>query len=172
MFIGPHKHFQAVLKRLQKNNIWRLNHQQTPPSTSTSTSSSLIRDIAYSVMKLTKKRLSRACLTKSTVNHSLCWRWWESCCIFRCRSSGRSFRGLPPEKENKPLIHFPTNGFQWASERPPGGCPASPAPRTRMFGLENDFPTPSAPFSNCPKGNYLVSFPLKKNQERQCYCIK
>lgn len=91
---------------------------------------------------------------------------------FRCSSSGRSFRGLPPEKENKPLICFPANGSQRASQRPPGGCPATPAPRTRMFGLENDFATPSAPFSNCPKGNYLVSLPLKKNQEPYCYCIK
>lgn len=56
-----------------------------------------------------------------------------------------------------------------ASQRPPGGCPAAPAPRTRMFGLENDFPTPSAPFSNCPRGNYLVSFPLKKTQELWCF---
>lgn len=58
-----------------------------------------------------------------------------------------------------------------ASQRPPGGCPAAPAPRTRMFGLENDFPTPMAPFSNCPKGNYLVSFPLKKTQELWCFFL-
>lgn len=45
-YVYRSKHLQAALKRLQKNNIWGLNHQQTP--------SSLIHYIAYSVMKLTK----------------------------------------------------------------------------------------------------------------------
>ena len=71
----------------------------------------------------------------------------------------------PASRERKQtLICFPASGSQRASQRPPGGCPATPAPRTRMFGLENDFATPSALLSNCPKGNYLVSFPLKENQ--------
>lgn len=84
---------------------------------------------------------------------------------FRCVSSGTSFRVRPSGERKQTLIHFPGDGSPRGRQRPPGGCPAAPAPRTRMFGLENDFPTPSAPFSNCPKGNYLVSFPLKKNQE-------
>lgn len=83
---------------------------------------------------------------RRAADRSLCWRV--------CRAAGAL--GRPASTEGK---HFP------ASQRPPGGCPAAPAPRTRMFGLENDFPTPLAPFSNCPKGNYLVSFPLKKTQE-------
>lgn len=85
---------------------------------------------------------------------------------FSCRvSSGTSFSGRPSGERKQTLIHFPTDGSPRARQRPPGGCPAAAAPRTRMFGLENDFATPSAPFSNCPSGNYLVSFPLKKNQE-------
>ena len=91
---------------------------------------------------------------------------------FRCCSSGRSGRGLAFRERKQTLVHFPMNGSPRASQQPPGGSPATPAPRTRMFGLENDFPTPSAPFTNCPKGNYLVSFPLNKTQELQCYCIK
>lgn len=84
---------------------------------------------------------------------------------FRCDSSGTSFAGRPSGERKQTPIHFPGDGSPRGRQRPPGGCPAAPAPRTRMFGLENDFPTPSAPFPNCPKGNYLVSFPLKKNQE-------
>lgn len=85
---------------------------------------------------------------------------------FSCRvSSGTSFSGRPSGERKQMLIHFPTDGSPRARQRPPGGCAAAAAPRTRMFGLENDFATPSAPFSNCPSGNYLVSFPLKKNQE-------
>lgn len=54
----------------------------------------------------------------------------------------------PPQKENKRWSDVPRARLP-ANQRPPGGCPAAPAPQTRMFGLENDFPTPSAPFSNC-----------------------
>lgn len=73
MFIGLHKHFQATLKRRKKNNIRSLNRQQTL--------SSLIYHTAYSVMKLTKGFYANRHAWPSTVNHSLCWRWWESCCI-------------------------------------------------------------------------------------------
>lgn len=54
----------------------------------------------------------------------------------------------PPPKEKQTLVGLPRARLP-ANQRPPGGCPAAPAPRTRMFGLENGFPTPSAPFSNC-----------------------
>lgn len=61
-----------------------------------------------------------------------------------CRDSAR-----PASTEGKQTLVGLPRPWLPASQRPPGGCPAAPAPRTRMFGLENDFPTPSAPFSNC-----------------------
>lgn len=61
-----------------------------------------------------------------------------------CRDSAR-----PASTEGKQTPAGLPRARLPASQRPPGGCPAAPAPRTRMFGLENDFPTPSAPFSNC-----------------------
>lgn len=73
VFIGFHKHFQAALKRQQKNNIWGFNHQQTP--------STLVYYTAYSVMKLTQGFHAHKHAWLSTVNHSLYWRWWESCCV-------------------------------------------------------------------------------------------
>lgn len=107
-------------------------------------------------------------LRPSTVNHSLCWR--SGGVVSQVLFIWQRF--LPPEKENKCWSASPRSSSQWASQRPPGGCPAAPAPWTRMFGLENDFASPSALFSNCPKGNYLVSFPLKKNQEPWRYYIQ
>lgn len=122
--------------------------------TTRSRSSSLLPDPQWdkSWISCTKVRLSRR--SKSLPPLRL-----------RCVSSGTSFGGRPSGERKQTAIHFPGDGSPRGRQRPPGGCPAAPAPRTRMFGLENDFPTPSAPFSNCPKGNYLVSFPLKKNQE-------
>lgn len=61
-----------------------------------------------------------------------------------CRDSAR-----PASTEGKQTLVGLPHARLPASQRPPGGCPAAPAPRSRMFGLENDFPTPSAPFSNC-----------------------
>lgn len=74
-FIGSHKYFHATLKIWQKNNIWSWSrsHQQTP--------SSLIYYTAYSVMQLTKGFHAHKPAWLSTVNHSLCWRWWESRCV-------------------------------------------------------------------------------------------
>lgn len=74
----------------------------------------------------------------------------------------------PPPSRGRRSGPLPLLTRPRSCRRPPGGRPAAPAPRTRMFGLENDFPTPSAPFSNCPRGNYLVSFPLKKTRELRC----
>ena len=98
-------------KFLQENNSWRLNQRQPP-------SAVICCSTAYSVMQLTEGFHAHEHAWLSTVNHSLYWPWRESCCcVFRCCSSGRSFRGLPPEKENKP--------WSASHERLPASQPAA-----------------------------------------------
>lgn len=52
------------------------------------------------------------------------------------------FWGPASGERKQTLICFLVNGSQRASQRPPGGCPATSAPWTRMFGLENDLLLP------------------------------
>lgn len=157
--MGPHKHFQEAKKAMAKK--WFLRLQPPPP---------------WFLILCTARGVRKP--STSTVNHSLCClrgkrRRRRSCVSGAVHLAEVSEACLRRKKTNPdPLPHARLPASQPASQRPPGVCPAAPAPRTRMFGLENDFPTPSAPFSNCPKGNYLVSFPLKKKRELPCYCIK
>lgn len=105
-----------------------------------------------------------------TVNHSLCWRCWGSLsvCAFQVLFIWQRFQRPASRERKQTLICFPTKGSLWASEE----AVQSLRPiRTRMFGLENDFATPSAPFSNCPEVITLSPFHLRKKKKAAgSYC--
>lgn len=100
----------------------------------------------------------------STVNRSLCRLQRESCwCSGAVHLAEVSGGCLWRKKTNPDLL--PCERLPASQPAASGRLSSHSGPSDQDVWVRKWLATPSAPFSNCPKGNYLVSFPLKTNQK-------